>query len=482
MRPLRPLLVLLALTVAGCSGDDPIAPAIPDSGGASGGEDGGVSACVPGRSVACVCTDGSNGAQVCEDDGTFGACTCVTPDAGTPDSGVTRGLGFEGYPPAVLADCVGSTEDRCCQDAPSGNLGCHDPALTCFRLSSTAEDEEAEVRRTCLRLCEDDADCLASEDNPLCREIRFGQDACVSAEVAEGETANLNRGRGPVTGCANDLSAGGTYLVGVAYYVGSGLWELEHDMSSCVRQCSPSDPSDCTARAPHCTAPFFNSAERPGVCTTARKRTGAPCSRSDGTQMCSRDADTDGRLVCWDYLGQYDDPSRGTCHQLCDIQAQDCSNAHAPDMTPTCLDVLTTSTITGMCSDGCNRHPDSCGGLGSDLPDRSPGVGQNCTYGFFRDSGATIDAPDLAFCYDIVPPLVDPWDFTANGDSCRDRRSSCPDGSYCYADGTTGDAFCVYGCTTSTAAMTSGCEAFGGDLNCRKAGAEEFEAGLCAPF
>lgn len=36
------------------------------------------STCVPGQSAACVCSDGSGGAQVCRGDGTFGVCQCGT--------------------------------------------------------------------------------------------------------------------------------------------------------------------------------------------------------------------------------------------------------------------------------------------------------------------------------------------------------------------------------------------------------------------
>lgn len=38
-----------------------------------GGDD---SACTPGQSSACSCTNGLSGAQTCEANGTFGACTC----------------------------------------------------------------------------------------------------------------------------------------------------------------------------------------------------------------------------------------------------------------------------------------------------------------------------------------------------------------------------------------------------------------------
>jgi hypothetical protein len=39
--------------------------------------------CVPGQSTACVCGDGSGGAQVCQHDGTFGACMCRVVGGGT---------------------------------------------------------------------------------------------------------------------------------------------------------------------------------------------------------------------------------------------------------------------------------------------------------------------------------------------------------------------------------------------------------------
>lgn len=35
--------------------------------------------CVTGAQTACTCTDGSSGAQVCQDDGTMGVCVCEAP-------------------------------------------------------------------------------------------------------------------------------------------------------------------------------------------------------------------------------------------------------------------------------------------------------------------------------------------------------------------------------------------------------------------
>jgi hypothetical protein len=57
---------------------------------------GGGNQCVPGASVSCTCADNSTGAQVCEDDGTFGPCSCDTePDAAVETN--TRTFHFTGH-------------------------------------------------------------------------------------------------------------------------------------------------------------------------------------------------------------------------------------------------------------------------------------------------------------------------------------------------------------------------------------------------
>ena len=45
-----------------------------------GGTGVGPMACVPGRSEACACATGAQGAQVCRADGTFGPCVCVSSE------------------------------------------------------------------------------------------------------------------------------------------------------------------------------------------------------------------------------------------------------------------------------------------------------------------------------------------------------------------------------------------------------------------
>ena len=67
-----PLLFLLAGVLLGGCGDD----------------DGGETSlfaprCVPGQSVACACTDGRSGAQLCATDGrAYGPCQCTQPAEG----------------------------------------------------------------------------------------------------------------------------------------------------------------------------------------------------------------------------------------------------------------------------------------------------------------------------------------------------------------------------------------------------------------
>jgi hypothetical protein len=51
--------------------------------------------CVPGVSAACTCSNGNTGAQICGDDGKFGACSCTggTGSGGSSGSGGTTGGG-----------------------------------------------------------------------------------------------------------------------------------------------------------------------------------------------------------------------------------------------------------------------------------------------------------------------------------------------------------------------------------------------------
>ncbi len=58
-------------------------------GGSGGGGRGGPSLCTPGASVGCTCPGGAQGAQVCQSDGTFGACDCGTASGSSTSGGAS---------------------------------------------------------------------------------------------------------------------------------------------------------------------------------------------------------------------------------------------------------------------------------------------------------------------------------------------------------------------------------------------------------
>ena len=475
IRKLLPLIGAFLLVFASACGDDPDSTQLP-------------AGCIPGKSEACACSNGRMGSQICTVGRTFTTCVCQDdPGMNGADAGTNPDTGPAGFPDAAEppARTLGTEGYPCEKDPISGAEQC-DTGLECFLMSSTSETDDP--ISICVQRCEEDDECAGSEiGNTLCREIRFGREACVAGEVDEGETANLSMLRGgPMTGCANDRSAGDAYLVGISYWVGSGLWSLEHDQSSCVRKCNIDDASDCTEKFPYCNAPFFNDGD--GACSTGYKRAGAQCSRQNGTDMCSNDDDYDGSLVCWDYLGSHEDPSIGQCVQLCSISSQDCKTTHDSTLSPSCLDmgVSSTNPDRGMCSDECSRYPDTCNGTGE------LGVGQNCSYGFLRSSTvSTIDNPDIAFCWDIQPPVLGLWENGNTFDNCYTNRFSCPNGAHCETNGFQGPrGGCFVGCTTATTSSTTmgktGCETvFVGTASiattCEKARDPEFNAGRCMP-
>lgn len=45
------------------------------------------STCITGQSVMCACVSGATGAQTCQPDGTYGACSCASGDGGATSGG-----------------------------------------------------------------------------------------------------------------------------------------------------------------------------------------------------------------------------------------------------------------------------------------------------------------------------------------------------------------------------------------------------------
>ena len=105
---------------AGSAGGNGGASVAGDGGGGAGGTGGQVATtssiapgtCVPGASVACACSNGEQGAQICTSAGTFAACSC----AALPDAGGVGGSGG-----AVAPDAAGGSgaSDASPFDAPA---------------------------------------------------------------------------------------------------------------------------------------------------------------------------------------------------------------------------------------------------------------------------------------------------------------------------------------------------------------------------
>ncbi|MEM9073076.1 MAG: Ig-like domain-containing protein [Myxococcota bacterium] len=86
--------------------------------------------CIEGASIACACTDGRTGAQICLADGTLGVCECTGGfrDSGVPDSRVRDAGGSDTGVDAATRDSstdvrsdVGSSEVSVLRTAPSSD-------------------------------------------------------------------------------------------------------------------------------------------------------------------------------------------------------------------------------------------------------------------------------------------------------------------------------------------------------------------------
>lgn len=163
--------------------------------------------CTPGRTKACPCASGAQGAQTCQRDGTYGACVCF--DAGVPadvlaidtavDAGDRDAQVFDATNNDVTSDVVGdgpvrgvyarcNADDRCAAGAclvssvqPSGMTAARHCSARCG--SGSAMECPGYVRgqveciapegslmfAQCFRLCQSMNDCAPF--NTICTQI-----------------------------------------------------------------------------------------------------------------------------------------------------------------------------------------------------------------------------------------------------------------------------------------------------------------------
>ncbi len=73
--------------------------------------------CVPGLRIECPCPGGSNGAQTCGADGTYGACECPTPADASTDAGSDGGRTDVGVDVPIDRPALDATPDAAALDA-----------------------------------------------------------------------------------------------------------------------------------------------------------------------------------------------------------------------------------------------------------------------------------------------------------------------------------------------------------------------------
>ena len=103
--------------------------------------------CIPGQSIACVCSDSEKGAQTCSPDGTmYSACVCVTPPSPT---------GTEGHmqPTTTGTSADGSTSGATTEKSESSSLGPTSSATSTEATgltteSTTCQDSDVEPNDT----------------------------------------------------------------------------------------------------------------------------------------------------------------------------------------------------------------------------------------------------------------------------------------------------------------------------------------------
>lgn len=106
----------------GGSEGEPLAPTNPDAGISDSGlpdaqPDAGIEGCEPDDTKPCVCTDGADGIQQCNDERAWDACICLRSDAGVSDTGMIDGGN---------AVCVEGDSKACtCTDGRPGAQACN---------------------------------------------------------------------------------------------------------------------------------------------------------------------------------------------------------------------------------------------------------------------------------------------------------------------------------------------------------------------
>ncbi len=251
--------------------------------------------CTPGESASCTCRNGTSGAQLCDDDGTYGTCACdgstptdggkVTPDGGASAAGGPTFLSFgtnvksitEGasvtfttvvsHPQGTDALAGGSliSLDGAIQYGPfstgGAQKGAYSLTLSWYEISKSktieftkeenrvfvAEFFDAEGRRSTKTVsiklhCNGEGACSGScidlqNDNENCG--KCGRQ-CADGECGDGKCVSIKESATRAA-CTTVCSTGGgkcdataCTVVGIAGYYSSATWLKEQQLQTCA--------------------------------------------------------------------------------------------------------------------------------------------------------------------------------------------------------------------------------------------------------
>jgi hypothetical protein len=466
-------LVATGLLFAACGGDSDT----PDSGVAN--KDAGPTMTGDTGTTNTDATTGDTGARDGGGDGGMMGRDTGPRDATTP-------------PPPP---CAEGTEGCGCTFDPNdmtGRSNCGE-GLNCFPWDlSDNEAAPANSTATCIRTCENNAECTGMGFGECTGAVSWQFDSrqipfisyCAPTRAAVGEVCRGGRdGRNPVVGCTSGSSCQ------AGFDQSEAALPLE---GTCTATCTwtTNDTRGTCGNGQVCN-PFLatdTSTEAFGFCSRRINDVGTPCVQGDASQACAYASST----FCLQFQGD----DQGSCVEVCSPNQPIAGECGATRNSPRDSAQAVTCEVAiamgangpvGLCDNNCSQFPNSC-------PNNTTCNQLGATFGMGNPAvnWATcldLDGPFLA----SVAPTIANGQLTQvpqNAANCADPMAGqCSGGAACFGldqAGTRGACFQLCSTSTDTAFLAryprGGCETFTSTtVTCKTVNVMGFPAdgGLC---
>lgn len=146
---MRGLKISMVFAVAFLGALASLAPACGGTGEGETGTNSGGAGCTPGKSEACVCTNGNMGAQVCQPNGSFGPCSCGGGEGG----GGAGGAGGAGGGTSLCGNDKMDPGEQCDDGNNLNGDGCNSLCMTETCGNGMPEPGECGPEGTCPMDC-----------------------------------------------------------------------------------------------------------------------------------------------------------------------------------------------------------------------------------------------------------------------------------------------------------------------------------------